>query len=159
MKSLSRCSLGVEEYSKHLNQGNVHVYRCDNLSYTMASFKTWKCEKLGENLHKNITRYLSILRWKMKKSSGDFYRSFELTCKSCFAASAPALVLNVTNPTGCIKFEMINYFSHRLLTVKIHSPRLSFHSCWLLSTATLHSLHKLWTISTTHAALRPSAIH
>lgn len=27
-------------------------------------------------------------------------RRFWLTCKSCFAASAPALVLNVTNPTG-----------------------------------------------------------
>jgi hypothetical protein len=26
-----------------------------------------------------------------------------LTCKSCLAASAPALVLNVTKPTGCNK--------------------------------------------------------
>lgn len=29
------------------------------------------------------------------------YKSYELTCKSCLAASAPALVLNVTKPTGC----------------------------------------------------------
>jgi len=27
----------------------------------------------------------------------------DLTCKSCLAASAPALVANVTNPTGCAK--------------------------------------------------------
>lgn len=27
----------------------------------------------------------------------------KLTCKSCLAASAPALVLNVTKPTGCNK--------------------------------------------------------
>jgi hypothetical protein len=27
----------------------------------------------------------------------------QLTCKSCLAASAPALVLNVTKPTGCNK--------------------------------------------------------
>lgn len=36
---------------------------------------------------------------------------------------------------------------------------LSFHSCWSLSIKIPHSLHKLWTISTTHAALRPLVIH
>ena len=29
-----------------------------------------------------------------------------LTCKSCFAASAPARVENVTNPTGCQRIKL-----------------------------------------------------
>lgn len=86
------------------------------------------------------------------------YKFYELTCKSCLAASAPALVLNVTNPTGCDN-KMINYNFCKAVDFPINSPRLSFHSCWSLSTMILRSLHKLWTISTVHAALRPWVIH
>lgn len=88
--------------------------------------------------------------------------SARLTCKSCFAASAPALVLNVTKPTGWREDRrkrgfMFNERQSRNILMNI--PKQSFHSCWSLSIAILRSLHKLWTISTTHAALHPSGGH
>lgn len=72
-----------------LNQGMiVRVPRCDKSKGLLDSILRHMCD-------------VDRMKYAMTMGVVIIGRQWMLTCKSCFAASAPARVLNVTKPTGC----------------------------------------------------------